>query len=249
MEIRHNVRERESSLSMHTEILERTYIPHLSGQFANGSVVLFLGAGFSLEARNHSGTHVPTVSQLTKDLWELCFPGESFDDTTQVQDIFENALLQHPKELGKLFKRSFSVDPGTCPEWYRSLLSMPWLRIYTLNIDNLVEEVLSTGAMSREFHTVSATTRTEPLFIDSRLPIVHLNGALGTTYRMSHFRGLNTDSARVSIRPILNSETISCCARLYSSAQVWRKDFCGNTSNCVVPELNGGNRKCGLVAI
>ena len=158
--------------------LESNYIPHLRDQFANGSVVLFLGAGFSLEAKTMSGNDLPSARVLTEQLWNLCFPSETFDSTTQLQDIFETARNQNPKELTHLLRDSFTVDPDSCPEWYLRFLSMPWLRIYTLNVDDLVMKLLTTAPSSRRVRAVSATTERNVLFDDSHLSTIHLNGTL-----------------------------------------------------------------------
>ena len=158
--------------------LESNYIPHLREQFSNGSVVLFLGAGFSLEAKSVSGHDLPSARDLTEQLWDLCFPADPFDSTTQLQDIFETARNLKSKDLTHLLRDSFTVDPDSCPEWYLRLLTMPWLRIYTLNIDDLVLKVLTTMQSSRRVRAVSATSDRNPLFDDSHLSIIHLNGTL-----------------------------------------------------------------------
>ncbi len=149
---------------MNSLALEANYIPHMRGQFANGSAVLFLGAGFSLGARNVAGESVPSARELSEALWKICFPSEAFDTTTQLQDIFETAQNQKPKELVELLRSSFTIDPDSCAGWYRRLLTMPWLRIYTLNIDDLVSKILSEESISRPFRTVSATTASDPIF-------------------------------------------------------------------------------------
>lgn len=186
--------------------LETQYVPHLRGQFANGSAVLFLGAGFSLEAKTIAGTDILSAEQLTKELWSLCFPSDPFDNTTQLQDIFEIAQTLKPKELTYFLRKSFTVDPDSCPSWYESLLSMPWLRIYTLNIDDLVSKVLSTTTGSRRVRTVSATTEPNPIFDDSQLSVVHLNGTLEdipnnvTFARSQYAQRLTTDTAYAQLK-------------------------------------------------
>ena len=136
--------------------LETTYIPHMRNQFAIGSCVLFLGAGFSLEASNLRGQSLPSANKLTELIWNICYPGDPVEKNTELQDIYEYAAGQCPKQLTELLRHTFFVDPDTCPDWYRQLLTMPWLRIYTLNIDNLVEQVLSTQNTHRRFRLVSA---------------------------------------------------------------------------------------------
>ncbi len=186
--------------------LETTYIPHLRGQFRVGSTVLFLGAGFSLEARNHSGQLLPSTKQLTKKLWALCYSDEPFDDTTQLQDMFDMALSANRTKLAELMKTTFSVDPGACPEWYRRFLMMPWLRIYTLNVDNLVQQVLSPELTSRQLQTLSAAGDSGPVFQDSALTTVHLNGTLDdipdrvTFSRAQYAQRPSSDSAYTQLR-------------------------------------------------
>lgn len=158
--------------------LESNYIPHLRDQFSNGSAILFLGAGFSLAAKTTAGKRVPAAASLTKQLWDLCFPSEPFDSTTQLQDIFETAQNQKPKDLAHLLRAAFTVNPDSCPDWYLRLLTMPWLRIYTLNIDDLVSKILATAPSSRQFRSISAITERNAIFDDSRLSIIHLNGTL-----------------------------------------------------------------------
>ena len=163
--------------------------------------MLFLGAGFSLDARNSSGEPIPSSDDLTKKLWQLCFPGDAFDDTTHLQDIFDIAVSQKPIQLTEFMRRAFSVRADSCPEWYGYLLTMPWLRIYTLNIDNLVDQVLSTKQLSRPLRVVSATTASESITTDSLLSVVHLNGTLEdlphdvTFARMQYARRSDGDAA------------------------------------------------------
>lgn len=162
---------------MDTLKLETTYRPHLKNQFSKGSVVLFLGAGFSLDARNISGDLVPPTTKLTQRLWKLCYPNEEFDQTTQLQDIFETAQALRKKELTAILQTSFSIDIASCPSWYHEFLTMPWLRIYTLNIDDLVTKILSDKSLPRPLKSISAMN-SEPLPSESTLAVIHLNGTL-----------------------------------------------------------------------
>ena len=160
-------------LTLHT-----TYIPHLRTQFQVAAPVLFLGAGFSSGAKTRNGWNVPSTSELTETLWTLCFPSDDFDDTTQLQDIFETARARYRNKLIGILRDSFSVDVESCLDWHESCLSMPWSRIYTLNLDDLVENVLSTTRPSRPIKTVSATTGENVPDEDSNLSVIHLNGFL-----------------------------------------------------------------------
>src|SRR6266852_579212 len=57
--------------------LART-LEHLASQFERGLPMLFVGAGFSVAATNVSRTTtIPSVEDLKKALWTLCFLGEN----------------------------------------------------------------------------------------------------------------------------------------------------------------------------
>ena len=123
--------------------LQTIYIPHLRNQMANGSLVLFTGAGFSVGANNSTGLKIPNVNQLIQQLWEVCWPGETPEENTQLQDIFEHALSHHQEETKTTLLKSFTAAEGNRqPQWYESILDMPWLRMYTLNIDDLAEKTI-----------------------------------------------------------------------------------------------------------
>ena len=68
---------------------------------------------------------------------------------------------------------------------------MPWLRVYTLNIDDLVVKVLSEDSSPRQLKVISAMTP-EPLPDNSTLSVIHLNGTLedvpdGITFSRSQY--------------------------------------------------------------
>ena len=172
--------------------LQKTYVPHLKHQFSIASPVLFLGAGFSLAAKNVKGEPIPSANSLREKLWELCFPSEKFDDTTELQDIYDVAKLNHRRRLASLLSEEFTVTSSSCPDWYRTILTMPWRRIYTLNIDNLVEVVLGEKSMARRIVSISATASSEPIPQSGELPIIHLNGVVedvpdGVTFSRSQY--------------------------------------------------------------
>ena len=58
---------------MTEEDIQGIAIPHLTGQFNRGLVVLFTGAGFSRDALNVQGNPVPLVTEVKRELWRLLF--------------------------------------------------------------------------------------------------------------------------------------------------------------------------------
>ena len=163
------------------EDLQRIYIPHLRTQFERAQPILFTGAGFSVAAKNLSGETLPTYAALQEKLWELCFPGEAFEDSSNLQYLFEHALLRHGNALASLLTNLLSVDTGALPKWYEQILSFPWCRCYTLNIDNLALAADIAFDLPRRVRQVSATNPNTPTTgSDSSevCEVVHLNGTL-----------------------------------------------------------------------
>lgn len=55
---------------------------------------------------------------------------------------------------------------------------MPWLRVYTLNIDDVIEKTQEQIATTRKANCISATTDSVSKFTDTCLDVIHLNGTL-----------------------------------------------------------------------
>jgi hypothetical protein len=161
--------------------IKNTVLPHLRNQFERGFPILFTGAGFSLGAKTRSGHPVLTVDELKKELWSICFPDEAFELGTTLQDLYDTALRYHKTRLGELLTRSFTVDPDSLPDWYRTFFSMPWSRCYTVNIDDLDAASSRRFALPRRVQSISATSSSEGARAagdDPLLDSVHLNGSL-----------------------------------------------------------------------
>ena len=113
----------------------KPFLDHLAGQFELAHPVLFTGAGFSLAARNVNGTTLPTVDQLKRILWDMCFPGEPYDTTATLADLYGTTANRHVKQLTATLTPLLTVEAESLPAWYRTIFSYPWAKSYTLNID------------------------------------------------------------------------------------------------------------------
>ena len=159
----------------------------LRSAFRSGRALLFTGAGFSSAARDRSGRPLPSTSELTDALWDLCFPGEA-RDASQLQDLFEHARRTRDKELDALVRERLLVDPSSLPEHYRAYFAAPWKRAYTLNVDDIELAAAKRFRLPRSIRVVSALgegglPRAEsPLAGDAAaegaLEFVHLNGTV-----------------------------------------------------------------------
>lgn len=143
--------------------------------------LLFTGAGFSRGARNLRDEPMPVGADLARLLWPLCYPSEPFDEVSKLEDLFDNARSRNVRALADLLHRALSVQPRSIPEYYAKLLSMPWYRVYTLNVDDLAiatARVFSLGRRIVPLSAVSWANRQPPTATSDSLEVIHLNGVL-----------------------------------------------------------------------
>jgi hypothetical protein len=145
--------------------------------------VLFLGAGFSAEAQSASGKRLPAGSALGAALWEwLGYDIESglYNAATSPLDkLFDVARKKKgARELLAFLKAHLVIH--SYPDWYRQVAYPYWYRIYTTNVDNLIERIFSDVGIARlEAISAIATRYQERDDTLRRLQYVKLNGTLG----------------------------------------------------------------------
>lgn len=148
-----------------------------------GEVILFTGAGFSLSAKDRQGRGIPSSQELKREIWEICYPGEAFDESCSLGDVYAAAMRRSKVPLEMLIRLRLTVDPETLPKYYQSFLNFPWMRWYTLNIDDL-ESAASRGTNpGREPISISARGPEAPRAPGppvgaGSLEVVHLNGVV-----------------------------------------------------------------------
>ena len=162
---------------------EKPNIKRLASQMRRAQVVLFTGAGFSLDAKDQQGEPLPTVGGLRKELWQLCYPNEPIAEDTALGDVYQVAVRRQRKQLLDLIERRLAVDAATLPGFYELYFEMPWSRVYTLNIDDLEQAASQRFSLRRPVTSISATRASDAAVMSSRqlssLEVVHLNGMVG----------------------------------------------------------------------
>ena len=106
--------------------------------------MLFLGAGFSVGAVNEYGD-IPLGNSLKQEIINI-FVQDNVDEEAakeieqyELQDVCEfidESLKQHAELRNFFQKRLGNVKPA---DFHYKLSTYPWKKIYTVNIDNLVE--------------------------------------------------------------------------------------------------------------
>jgi len=117
--------------------IDEQYLLRVLGQ---NQVLLFLGAGFSRDTRNQLGSQLPSGRDLSKLFWEfLGYEGEY--DGTSLAEMYQAVLASGIKhKVVEEFLNSHLLC-AEIPTEYDQLVRVFWYRIYTTNVDNLVEEV------------------------------------------------------------------------------------------------------------
>lgn len=124
-------------------MFERGDEQYLIRALNRNQVNLFLGAGFSTLAKNRLGKYLPTGSQFAESLWGFLGYKSPYDPSSSLAELYE-ALLASGKPLDVIsaFLADHLLGVDVPPE-YEEIIKVFWSRIYTTNIDNLLETVYS----------------------------------------------------------------------------------------------------------
>jgi hypothetical protein len=142
---------------------------------ANRKAILFLGAGFSNGALNQVGEPTPSSNQLAKLILEyLNIPGQA-NLGLAIDKLREK---KSPKDAYDFIANQLTIPKLT--EQQRELLSLPWTRIYTTNVDN-VGSTLS----QRRWH--DATQQNDPVSFGD---FVYLHGCITNCTLSNYYSNL-----------------------------------------------------------
>lgn len=225
--------------------MEDALFRRLESFVEQGRVILFTGAGFSQGASNKSGNHLPSAAEVTSGLWKLAFPDERYDDS-DLQNTFEACMLQAKKAGVSYLQSALSVDGGSLPEYYSRWFSLPWHRIYTLNIDDLPDVVNRTANLPRPLQTLSAITDPAPGSSDA-LQVVHLNGKLedlpDVTFGARQYaeRLAGSDMWYGTVARELSSHPILFIGTTLDEPPLWQYVFMRGNRQTRGPELRPGS--------
>ncbi len=110
---------------------------YLIRQLSNNQIVLFLGAGFSRDAKNRNDENFPSAWELGKKMWNFLNYKNDYDGTPlpQMYQAFLSAGIKKQKKREFLENNLLS---GEIPDYY-DLLTIPyWFKVYTINIDDII---------------------------------------------------------------------------------------------------------------
>lgn len=169
-------------------------------KISSGKAILFVGAGFSKNAKNINGDkELPLAKNLANDIGVLGgFDGDS--DLKFASDYFIHEISKLKPELIEelitYLKKVFTIQEAN--DEHKTLMKIPWRRIYTTNYDDLVE--ISARSNGDLIETVDIDSSTE--IYSGKKVCVHLNGSismlddktLNTKFKLSRSSYMSPDA-------------------------------------------------------
>ena len=173
---------------------------------AQGEYSLLLGAGASIGASGGNGRPMPTGLGLRDALVED-FEIETAGETISLSRAYEHLHRNVPKRLTDYLRKWFT---GCSPSWQLNLAEFNWSRIWTLNIDDVIETAFN--KQGRPAKAVSWKERFSERDSSNAQQIIHLHGLADRL----EVGGLNDEALVFSIFEY---------ARALSNPRTWHKVF------------------------
>lgn len=145
----------------------------IQNKMRSGGITLFLGAGFSVDGKNAQGDTPPVGDALGKRLAEEMSIDYQGDPLPTVFDVARKRLGE--QKLLALMRQLYSISEYE--DWYKHLPLMVWHRIYSTNIDDLLDVVYRDSQHGQKLDRIvcpAPPTERDQLF--DQVQCVHLHG-------------------------------------------------------------------------
>ncbi|KAF1014218.1 MAG: hypothetical protein GAK31_03242 [Stenotrophomonas maltophilia] len=146
---------------------------------SHGHYNLLLGAGFSMSAKDRSGKFLPSGPGLGSELNVALEPGFDERDARNLAIVYEETVSEQASQdnLVRYLRDRFV---GVMPTWHASVLKFPWSRIWTLNIDDILERISIGSGVFRPVPVAWTDNLSPPVTANQQVQVVHLHGRAST---------------------------------------------------------------------
>lgn len=144
-------------------------------QVRKGRVVLFLGAGVSVGSKNQLEESPPMGGRLAEILSDECsIPYDPAED--DLPTVAANAKRQlGDRAYWRLLQQNYQHCKAS--DSLRSLSQYPWHRVYSLNIDDALEDAYRSSDYKVEVFVGSSPVQSRPHDLH-KIQLIHLNGSI-----------------------------------------------------------------------
>lgn len=146
---------------------------YLKNSMLNGELILFIGAGVSKGSLTQTGEPIPDGYNLAKSLCakiELDYNGESL---SKVYGAAEGIMGE--KRLLDFLEENFKYCQPS--DEYKVLVSLPFKRIYSLNIDDCIEQAFYRNIKDRKLEVKNRNDFiSEYTYLNNKTTLIKLNG-------------------------------------------------------------------------
>ncbi len=162
--------------------------------FSEGKYHLLCGAGVSYGATGGDGEKLPLAGDLASEIATRFAVQLDPGEDRNLQIAYEEAKATRSKELHRFLKNRFV---GCVPEWQGLLFQFQWQRIWTLNIDDVLERAFEFSPKERLAVAITSC--------DWKQPLEPRNAALGVLQLIYlHGRASDLDTPREGLVFSLN---------------------------------------------
>lgn len=141
------------------------------------SVILFLGSGFSMEAFNLLEENFPSGEILGARLWEF-LEYEGLYDGTPLAQMYHAFLLHHAEMEKKQHFLRCHLTSSQIPELYDAVTKPSWYRIYSTNVDDVVEKIYKRNDKAIAEYRYPKDRFSEDKMKEAQTQIIYLHGKL-----------------------------------------------------------------------
>ncbi len=145
--------------------------------FADGSYQLLCGAGTSLEAPGGDGKLLALAKATANDIADTVGLVLEPEERNDLSFVYEEAGAQFPDKLRRFLLGRFTK---CSPTWQSKILSLHWQRIWTLNIDDVLENTFLSMQDSTRYGRLSSISWRDqlrpPSASERELQVIHLHG-------------------------------------------------------------------------
>lgn len=166
-------------------------------KLSSGRATLFLGAGFSVGAKNLNNRSPLMAKQLSEEIANLAGVVDDRDDLGYTSDILITNHKNKISDLIDFLKKEYTIKETSNDQ--NIIASIPWRRVYTTNYDQVFENACKNNDI--QYTSIDMDMKTSDYF-KQKNTCIHINGFidnlknndLNSKFKLSNSSYVSSDS-------------------------------------------------------